>query len=48
VSEFLSREQASIKADSQSLAKQLKHKTVIAYVENRIGSVALRPKQADQ
>ena len=45
VSEFLTREQTAIKADSQALAKLLKHKTVIAYVENRIGSVALRLKQ---
>jgi glucose/mannose-6-phosphate isomerase len=45
VSEFLTREQAGIKADSLALAKKLKTKTVIAYVEDRIKSVALRLKQ---
>jgi glucose/mannose-6-phosphate isomerase len=45
VSEFLTREQAGIKVAALALAKQLKGKAVIAYVENRIGSVALRLKQ---
>ncbi len=45
VSEFLAREQAGIKSDSQSLAKTLKDKTVIVYTEDRIESAALRLKQ---
>ncbi len=45
LSEFLTSEQAAIKADSLALAKKLKDKTVIAYVEDRIQSVALRLKQ---
>jgi glucose/mannose-6-phosphate isomerase len=45
VSEFLTREQAGIKADAQALAKVLKDKTVIAYSEGRIESVTLRLKQ---
>ena len=45
VSEFLTREQDSIKADSQALAKILKDKTVIVYSEDRIESVILRLKQ---
>src|SRR6202034_3238904 len=42
VSEFLTREQAGIKADTQVLAKVLKDKTVIVYSEDRIQSAALR------
>jgi glucose/mannose-6-phosphate isomerase len=45
VSEFLTSEQESIKADSQAMAKKLAGKTVIVYVENRIESAALRLKQ---
>ena len=45
VSEFLTREQGGIKADSQALAKILKDKTVIVYSEDRIESVILRLKQ---
>jgi glucose/mannose-6-phosphate isomerase len=45
VSEFLTREQAGIKAESQALAKLLKDKAVIVYSEDRIQSAALRLKQ---
>ena len=45
LSEFLTREQGSIKADSQALAKILKDKTVIVYSEGRIESAILRLKQ---
>lgn len=45
VSEFLSKEQAAIKADSEALAKKLKDKTVIIYSESRVDSVSLRLKQ---
>jgi glucose/mannose-6-phosphate isomerase len=45
VSEFLSREQEAIKADSHALAKVLKDKTVIVYAEGRIESAILRLKQ---
>jgi glucose/mannose-6-phosphate isomerase len=45
LSEFLSREQEGIKADSAALAKKLKGKTVIVYSEGRIESVSLRLKQ---
>ncbi|MCW3124448.1 MAG: bifunctional phosphoglucose/phosphomannose isomerase [Bacteroidetes bacterium] len=45
LSEFLTAEQAGIRADSLVLAKKIKDKTVIAYVEDRIQSVALRLKQ---
>jgi glucose/mannose-6-phosphate isomerase len=43
--EFLQAEQPAIMAASQALAKQLKRKTVIAYAEDRIESVAVRLKQ---
>jgi glucose/mannose-6-phosphate isomerase len=45
LSEFLTHEQAGIKADSQVLAKVLKDKTVIVYSEGRIESAILRLKQ---
>ena len=45
VSEFLTREQEGIKANSQALAKLLKDKSVIVYSEDRIESAALRLKQ---
>jgi glucose/mannose-6-phosphate isomerase len=45
VSEFLTKEQAGIKADSQALAKILRDKTVIIYSEGRVDSVSLRLKQ---
>ena len=45
VSEFLTREQAGIKTESEALAKVLKDKTVIIYSEGRIDSVSLRLKQ---
>ncbi|MBS1593533.1 MAG: bifunctional phosphoglucose/phosphomannose isomerase [Bacteroidetes bacterium] len=45
VSEFLTANQAAIKTESQALAKKLGGKTVIAYAEDRIKSVALRLKQ---
>jgi glucose/mannose-6-phosphate isomerase len=45
LSEFLTREQQGIKADTQALAKILKDKTVIVYSEDRIQSAALRLKQ---
>ena len=44
-SEMLSAEQENIKKASQSLAKVLRDKTIIIYVENSIESVALRLKQ---
>ncbi|MBS1684549.1 MAG: bifunctional phosphoglucose/phosphomannose isomerase [Bacteroidetes bacterium] len=45
ISEFLMQNQAEIKTESQTLAKKLGDKTVIAYAEDRIKSVALRLKQ---
>jgi glucose/mannose-6-phosphate isomerase len=45
LSEFLTREQDAIKADSQLLARELKNKTVILYSEDRIESASLRLKQ---
>ncbi|MBS1625808.1 MAG: bifunctional phosphoglucose/phosphomannose isomerase [Bacteroidetes bacterium] len=45
ISEFLMQNQAEIKTESQALAKKLGDKTVIAYAEDRIKSVALRLKQ---
>ena len=45
LSEFLTKEQAGIKADAQALAKVLKDKSVIVYSEGRIESVSLRLKQ---
>lgn len=45
VSDFLAANQAAIKTESQALAKKLGGKTVIAYAEDRIKSVALRLKQ---
>lgn len=45
ISEFLTQNQSDIKAESQALAKKLGGKTVIAYTEDRIKSVALRLKQ---
>ena len=45
LSEFLTSEQADIKAESQALAKLFKDKTVIIYSEDRIESASLRLKQ---
>lgn len=45
VSAFLTAHQADIKTESQALAKKLGGKSVIAYAEDRVQSVALRLKQ---